>query len=111
DAEKGCRHVPVHAGIALPDEFPVRQFETHQLAFGAKSVAALPGEKRRGARSVIVTVRIDESAGIGMAPDGLAGGGLGALDHFLIAVSMVEHEKIAAHRRPAIASSGFLFPD
>src|SRR5262249_52973884 len=61
-------------------------------------------------RAVIVSVGIDEMTWVRVSPNGLASVGREALNDFLIADSMVEHQQIASNRWPTVARTGFQVP-
>src|SRR5690349_19082740 len=60
DPKKCFGHVPVFAGVPLPDQCSGLSIETEQFAFSTEGVTAVAGEKRRATRAIVVAVRIHE---------------------------------------------------
>ena len=110
DAEERGRHFKLLCCIALPDQIAGLQFQADQFALRAERVTAVDGEQRSAARPVIITVGINELAGIAIAPKRFAACGLKAFDHFLISHAMMKHHSFGAHGRRAVPGADFFLP-
>src|SRR6185369_974454 len=110
DAEKGRRHIPIGAGIALPNQPAGFEVEAKQFAFGAESVTAVGGEQRGAAGTVIVAVGIDEAARVTVAPGRFAVGGGKGFDQFVTGDPVVQDQQVTANGGRAIAGPNFAVP-
>ena len=105
DAEEGFGNVEFGEGVALPDPFAGGEVEAEEDAFGAVGVAKGIGEEGGAARAVVIAEGVDEAAGVGVFPEGLAGGGVEAFDDFLGTGAVVKDEAISADTGGAVSGA------